>query len=296
MRILTPLLLIAALVSASPAEAGIEPPSLVYRGASAPLKAGAIGKSVVAKCPKGTRVIGGGAQVLDDSGASRLVGSHPFDGRDADRKPDDGWRAVATNLTPVGTHLNVWAVCDEAKGFAYRYVKSKAKLPAGQMTVIASCAATESVAGGGALIKGKAAHLHLVMSHPADDLIRDGTPDNGWSATGENNTTRTYELSTWAICTESGSFTYPETQSPMESSGGMVNIRADCSAPLSRVTGGGFDVFGEGATILMATRPYTDDPDGIVDDGWSAVARNLGEAEVVRVIAICLGPPSLEAP
>ena len=294
MRILTPLLLIAALLSVtSHADAGLQPPSLAYPGASALLKAGAIGKSAVAKCPKGTRVIGGGAQILDDSGGSRLVGTHPFDGQDADRKPDDGWRGVATNATSEDTHLNVWAVCDEAKGFAYRYVRSKAPMGPGRTTAIASCAAAESVSGGGALIRGKgaAADLYLVMSHPADRHVFDGTPDNDWSATGENNTADwTHELSTWAICTESGSFTYDVLQSPMNA-GATVNIGIDCSAPLSRVTGGGFDVFGDGGqSILAATRPYTDDPDGIVDDGWSAVAVNFGGQEQVRVIAICLGP------
>ena len=55
------------------------------------------GGSVKAKCPKGTRVLGGGFSRYPTD----LIVSAPFDGQDADSAPDDGWKVKMTTFAPI---------------------------------------------------------------------------------------------------------------------------------------------------------------------------------------------------
>lgn len=48
-------------------------------------------KSATAKCPKGTNVASGG---FDGGSGTFLVGSMPWDGKDGDHVPDDGWKST----------------------------------------------------------------------------------------------------------------------------------------------------------------------------------------------------------
>jgi hypothetical protein len=50
-----------------------------------------------AKCPKGTRVLGGGFSRYPTD----LLASAPFDGKDGDDAPDDGWRVKMRTLSPL---------------------------------------------------------------------------------------------------------------------------------------------------------------------------------------------------
>jgi hypothetical protein len=68
-------------------------------------------------CPKGTRVTGGGP--VPTFGV-RIVSSHPFDGRDRDRVPDDGWAARARNLMSFRGAVFVDANCLATKRGATR--------------------------------------------------------------------------------------------------------------------------------------------------------------------------------
>lgn len=63
-------------------------------------------------CPGGRHVLGGGATVIGTADAVRLFASQPYDGADADRIPDDGWRVrlARAGATPPGD-VQVWAVC-----------------------------------------------------------------------------------------------------------------------------------------------------------------------------------------
>lgn len=80
--------------------AGSRPVELVE--ATANLSAG---DKVQAKCPKGTRVSAGGFELGPDIRASA-----PYDGKDADKAPDDGWRIIAQDGTGGGS-ATVHAVC-----------------------------------------------------------------------------------------------------------------------------------------------------------------------------------------
>ena len=73
--------------------------------------AGAV-TTVSVRCSPGTHVVGGGAWVEGVAADVRLLASAPFDGPDADRTPDDGWkvRVYRVPATPSGTS-SAWATC-----------------------------------------------------------------------------------------------------------------------------------------------------------------------------------------
>ncbi|MFO1540198.1 MAG: hypothetical protein ACKOTZ_07080 [Chloroflexota bacterium] len=79
--------------------------------AARPLPAGAL-RSFRVACPARRHVVGGGANVIGTADEVRLFASHPYDGPDADRIPDDGWRVrlARADATPPGA-VQVWAVC-----------------------------------------------------------------------------------------------------------------------------------------------------------------------------------------
>ena len=74
------------------------------------LKEGA-GKTVSVACPKGTHVTGGGGQMTGDPDYVRVHSTSPYDDGDADKRPDDGWRVRAFNLTDGRLQIFAKAIC-----------------------------------------------------------------------------------------------------------------------------------------------------------------------------------------
>ena len=133
-------------------------------------------RSVKAKCPDGYRVVGGGIFLPDPV----VSATAPYDGRDNDSKPDDGWKATAVNNQAIERKLKAQAVCRKAGTWKLAY-KSTGVGAAGGTTASAGVLCTEgTVVGGGALIKGPKDEVRLQESYPADTGGAD-TPD-GWSA------------------------------------------------------------------------------------------------------------------
>src|SRR5687767_4318842 len=51
-------------------------------------------KTISAKCPGKTHVVGGGGESGGGFGETFMSSSFPFDGGDRDSKPDDGWKVT----------------------------------------------------------------------------------------------------------------------------------------------------------------------------------------------------------
>ncbi len=64
-------------------------------------------RTLTVKCPKGTTVSDGGF----DLPGGTLLTSVPFDGRDRDHAPDDGWKVRAKNIGTTPGTLKALAVC-----------------------------------------------------------------------------------------------------------------------------------------------------------------------------------------
>jgi hypothetical protein len=130
-----------------------------------------------ARCPNGTRVTGGGANGLQPSG--RIVSSHPFDGRDKDRVPDDGWAARAYRF-PGGTYgdLYVDAHCLAGKGASKRLGYKTSSGPS------VDCPDDAHLTGGGIRHRASDASVAWInTSAPIDTVLggdTDDIPDDFW--------------------------------------------------------------------------------------------------------------------
>jgi hypothetical protein len=67
------------------------------------------GSPYIAKCPKGTHVVGGGAGA--DNGGADVNESRPWDSNDKGDVPDDGW-ATYFNDTSSAADVRVYAICE----------------------------------------------------------------------------------------------------------------------------------------------------------------------------------------
>ena len=63
-----------------------------------------------AKCGSG-HITGGGAYISGNTDEAYLVASYPIDDGDADRAPDDGWRAWAENAEGGTKSVTAYAIC-----------------------------------------------------------------------------------------------------------------------------------------------------------------------------------------
>jgi hypothetical protein len=136
-------------------------------------------------CPKGTRVVGGGVGAAGDHGVE-VGATKPADGGDKDSKADDAWLGRESNSSSKRTVMKVTAVCARRGQFAY-VRGSRAVVPNNtQGSVSASCPASTQVTGGGIDVSGKSTDIEVGDSFPSDNGDPGTTPDNGWTATGNN--------------------------------------------------------------------------------------------------------------
>jgi hypothetical protein len=172
---------------------------LVYKSRSSePVQPGGQGSNRV-KCPRHSGLIGGGTATASDV---NLTVSAPFDGRDPDHRPDDGWRARGRNNSSSNPmDLHVFAICLKTPG-KLTYRKATDKLAAGAARNLrASCPRHTAITDGGmALARNPAARF--IHSLRPQDSGRDSnsTPDDRWSAVAVNNGDSKARATTYAIC------------------------------------------------------------------------------------------------
>ena len=157
--------------------------------------------SLKVACPKGTSVIGGGVGITGHTHLQEVATSRPFDGKDRDHKPDDGWSGRANNGLSTGVTMTVAAVCALLGSFTY--VKSSATSVADntQGSAVANCPVGTSVTGGGESITGTTLDTEVGDSFPIDGVDAGTTPDNGWQGTANNDGTgRSQTMQVFAIC------------------------------------------------------------------------------------------------
>jgi hypothetical protein len=159
----------------------------------------------VAKCESGEVVVGGGGRSLDGFYADEiyLAMNAPWDGKDKDHVPDDGWKAVENNDEggALVNHLHVYAVCDEKHGRSdFEYVKETARVKDSTLkNAFASCGKRPNV-GGGVAASAKYEHgLYIGQSFP--NVL--GSGKRFWVGSVHNYDTpddETRKFTVWAIC------------------------------------------------------------------------------------------------
>jgi hypothetical protein len=163
-----------------------------YRSNTAKVSVGHA-RTVGARCPRGTHVSGGGVVTTGTPAApatpdgSYVNSSFPFDGRDAGKAPDDGWRARAYNISNAPrAQINVFAVCVTERP---RYVTAGpvAMIPGTPSHFLisnaAACPGSRHISAGGIRLAGApAANVRPATIMPFDLGDADAIPDDALRA------------------------------------------------------------------------------------------------------------------
>jgi hypothetical protein len=238
----------------------------------------------VANCPPGTVVTGGGAYSTGTSLAVEVATTAPYDDRDRNRRPEDGWKAEVNTGAGAET-ITSYAICAPFTGVAY--VHKALKLPAQKRrgTHVSCPSAAFRVLGGGGLTSSRSTKSVLATT---------GTDDEGgWGASANNGTSKPKRLTVYAVCMriplgvnwyfEGGDDTYE----PGQTSASYLCDSGDW------VTGGGTGVFAGGlAGEIASTAPIDDvsDGDSAPDDGWVSYVNNETGADLPGgTILVCTG-------
>jgi hypothetical protein len=153
-----------------------------------------------ARCPRDTSVVGGGNYITGSNDDATLQATRPFDGGDADRKPDDGWRVKAFNLRDFRKDLTAYAMCRKERPKYVSSLGSSSPGPSGGGG--ATCSEhNRSVSGPGAQIGGEASLVRLTAYEPDDNTLEAGDePDDYVTYQAEIATTGEVKVGPFAAC------------------------------------------------------------------------------------------------
>jgi hypothetical protein len=222
--VLAPSTAVAATTGARAARVATDAPPK-YRikttsGISLPNNDGTFG---VAKCPKGTVVLSGGAYIDSSSVMTGINGSFPAGQRT--------WEAVANNFSGVATTFNVYALCaKQPKG----YVQLTGKLvsnPAGnQDSATENCPTGDVVLGGGAFDDDPSFSVGMSSSYPSTSA--------SWTTAVSNFSTTNSKFEVVVECASTlPHYAIPST-SASDPAGAQKGIIQKCASP-AVVLGGG---------------------------------------------------------
>jgi len=254
-----------------------------------PIPADKLG-SARAPCPASTHVWGGGQYVFSAFGDAELNASTPYDGKDLDRKPDDGWKSTVRNFNANDT-LTVYAVCSHR---APHYFGRAISVGPGRdaKTARVNCRRGQLATGGGVQL-----HVNftdggwLDSSAPLDDNDPNLRADDGWRTTGGVEE-RTVHMTTRAICVDRegirARYATAKGSAPPMSFG---EASATCPGD-THVSSGGVVTKGVAFHPMTISSPFDDpaDPKARPDDGWQGEFDNYSNSDpgVITVYAICL--------
>jgi hypothetical protein len=288
------LLITSSIVLAHPADATVTKIIVVE---SEPKPIPPFGTAVERKvrCPAGTKVLGGAVENFSLPG--NIVTSAPFDGKDDDKVPDDGWHGSATSRDDeTDDTITVFAFC--AKNGRFKYVTKRFDVPAGTHTEgLAYCPDADGkqhVTGGGARLTGPDPAIELGFTSPTDDADVDAIGDDGWHAAMNNGSAQQQTLTVYAICESTGSYQYDtnnntNTPSPIGSNFRVIYSTDYCD---NQLVGAGAYFSGASSDAYIERVSLFDDPgdEDVRPDGFSVSLRNEGAALTYAVTQICLAP------
>ena len=87
-----------------------------YYGVKTKTAGGTSQERVRIKCPRRSKVVGGGGGGLSNISDEQAVNfTGPYDSRDRGRVPEDGWAVWVDTLAPDNRGIAAWAVCIKKK-------------------------------------------------------------------------------------------------------------------------------------------------------------------------------------
>ncbi len=214
--------------------------------------------SIVANCPSGAYVTGGGWA----SNTSLDVYNSSMSG--------NGWQVYATNTTGSPQLLNSYAVCMSGLTTAPTEVSTQISIAAGAHNGGSkACAAGQHLTGGG-------------FAKNTGELIYNESPSgNGWSAYAYNTTAGSLLLNIYAVCYAGTMDSNVQSTQISVPNGGIGHGTASCASD-HLATGGGF-AMNDG---MLA---YTTDRNG---NGWEVYANNSsGSSTLLNTYAVCVNVP-----
>ena len=151
-------------------------------------------------CPGHTKVVGGGVFTSNTDVRIEVAATEPFDGRDRNSEPDDGWVGDANNGTDSTESMTVYAVC--ASSGRYEYLHSSrlelADNSAGALQV--PCPQGTAVVGGGLDVTGIDPGVEVADTFPIDGPDPGRTPDTWFGQANNDNSGSTQSMTVFAIC------------------------------------------------------------------------------------------------
>ncbi len=126
--------------------------------------------------------------------------SYPWDGPDADHRPDDGWQGGIYDVNGGTGGFSVYAIC--VRSGALRYVSQGpfSVAPGSAHRHRVACGPGEQVVGGGARLGGPEDRGRLVASFPSDGGDGDHIPDDGWTSRVYNVAGAAKRVTAYAVC------------------------------------------------------------------------------------------------
>ena len=173
---------------------------LVYVHKTAHVPAGGT-ESAKARCPAGTKVVGGGVSTVGGDHSVEVNSSEPADGSDSNHKPDDAWFGTANNGFGADLTMEVDAICS-GHGQYTVVAGQRTTVPDGAIATSAvRCPHGTRVTGGGTDIDRPDTSLEVHDGFPIDGNDADTTRDDGWQSTVYNDDSgNTAHMKTFAIC------------------------------------------------------------------------------------------------
>jgi hypothetical protein len=284
-----PALVAAVAILAAPADAA----KYRYVGKSANVQPGKR-SGPTAKCPRGSRLLGGGISNAAITGELRLASLVPVDARgrrgDRDRIRDDGFKATADNLSGDPIAVRTWAICVRGKTgrkLVYRKKSETADGGGGGVTgPLLPCPAGSRVVSGGGSITGGYGTSVLRGSAPDEGPDGDMLPDDEWVTYFTHSGTR--KATTYAVCAK-GSYANGLRYPSVASNIGPFNSFLQANCPDGKLVVGGGSVSGDivQSIALTSTAPEDGgDPGFVRDNAWISYADPEG-IHPFEVTAVC---------
>jgi hypothetical protein len=150
-------------------------------------------------CPASETVVSGGAYLSGSGLGAEVPSMGPYDGRDSDRLPDDGFQASASSDGGGAQTATVYAVC--SANSEVRYPRRAVRLPRrGRAAVAVGCPGVSFTTGGGAMVSKPTRRIELFASRPYDDADSNSGVGDGWAAGAVSRETKRRTLTATAIC------------------------------------------------------------------------------------------------
>ena len=234
-----------------------------------------------ARCPAGARVLSGGVAIGGDSTDIEVGSSHPFDGGDRTRLPDDGWTASARSGPGDGSlTMVVHAICARMR---VDYGRRSVALPPSEIVEARATCRGETAVGGGIKLRGGPGPALSIGWNSNLDTPR----TEGWESAMHNRGGATRRAVVYAICVRPTVQTAGRsgTSAPGRDEHGM-----NCFGRGYRVIGGGLEARQVPGVELGASYPVDGgDPDRAADDSWRSALNNETESpQRFRASAYCI--------